>query len=61
MKAVTRLPVELGGAQGSCWPMALPAFGALTGGARIEREPADRVIALAEGRLYEILALRSAA
>jgi DNA ligase-associated metallophosphoesterase len=39
----------------------LPAFGAFTGGARIEREPGDRVIALAEGRLYEIPALRSAA
>jgi uncharacterized protein len=39
----------------------LPAFGAFTGGARIEREPGDRVIALAEGRLYELPALRSAA
>ncbi len=39
----------------------LPAFGAFTGGARIEREPGDRVLALAEGRLYEIPALRSAA
>jgi len=39
----------------------LPAFGAFTGGARIEREPGDRVIALAEDRLYEVPALRSAA
>jgi DNA ligase-associated metallophosphoesterase len=39
----------------------LPAFGAFTGGARFEREPGDRVIALAEGRLYEIPPLRSAA
>lgn len=39
----------------------LPAFGAFTGGARFEREPGDRVVALAEGRLYEIPPLRSAA
>jgi DNA ligase-associated metallophosphoesterase len=39
----------------------LPAFGAFTGGARIEREPGDRVVALAEGCLYEIPALCSAA
>lgn len=39
----------------------LPAFGAFTGGARFEREPGDRVIALAEDRLYEVPALRSAA
>jgi uncharacterized protein len=39
----------------------LPAFGAFTGGARFEREPGDRVVALAEGLLYEIPALRSAA
>ena len=32
----------------------LPAFGAFTGGARIEREPGDRVVALADDRLYEI-------
>jgi DNA ligase-associated metallophosphoesterase len=39
----------------------LPAFGAFTGGARFEREPGDRVVALAENRLYEIPPLRSAA
>jgi uncharacterized protein len=39
----------------------LPAFGAFTGGARIEREPGDRVVAVAEGRLFEIPALRDAA
>lgn len=39
----------------------LPAFGAFTGGARFERERGDRVVALAEGRLYEIPPLRSAA
>lgn len=39
----------------------LPAFGAFTGGARFDREPGDRVVALAEGRLYEIPPLRSAA
>ena len=39
----------------------LPAFGAFTGGARFEREPGDRVVALAESRLYEIPPLRSAA
>jgi DNA ligase-associated metallophosphoesterase len=39
----------------------LPAFGVFTGGASIEREPGDRVVALAEGRLYEIPALRCAA
>ena len=32
----------------------LPAFGAFTGGARIEREPGDRVIALADDQLFEI-------
>jgi len=39
----------------------LPAFGAFTGGARFEREPGDRVVALAESRLYEVPPLRSAA
>lgn len=39
----------------------LPAFGAFTGGARFGREPGDRVVALAESRLYEIPPLRSAA
>lgn len=39
----------------------LPAFGEFTGGARIERAPGDRVIALAEDRLYEVPALQSAA
>jgi DNA ligase-associated metallophosphoesterase len=39
----------------------LPAFGSFTGGARFAREPGDRVIALAEGRLYEVPALRDAA
>lgn len=41
--------------------VVLPAFGEFTGGARIEREPGDRVIALAEDRLYEVPALRSVA
>lgn len=39
----------------------LPAFGSFTGAARIEREDGDRVIAIAEGRLYEVPALRDAA
>jgi DNA ligase-associated metallophosphoesterase len=39
----------------------LPAFGSFTGGARIDREVGDRVIALADGRLYEIPGLASAA
>jgi uncharacterized protein len=39
----------------------LPAFGAFTGGARIEREAGDRVIAIADDRLFEIPALRDAA
>jgi len=39
----------------------LPAFGSFTGGARFDREPGDRVVAMAEGRLYEIPALRDAA
>jgi DNA ligase-associated metallophosphoesterase len=41
--------------------VVLPAFGEFTGGARIVREPGDRVIAVAEDRLYEVPALRSAA
>lgn len=39
----------------------LPAFGSFTGGARFEREAGDRVVAIAEDRLYEIPALRDAA
>jgi len=39
----------------------LPAFGSFTGGARFDREPGDRVVAIAEERLYEIPALRDAA
>ncbi|HET9023909.1 MAG TPA: ligase-associated DNA damage response endonuclease PdeM [Burkholderiaceae bacterium] len=39
----------------------LPAFGSFTGGARFDREPGDRVFAIAEDRLYEIPALRDAA
>lgn len=39
----------------------LPAFGSFTGGARIDREDGDRVIAIGADRLYEIPPLRSAA
>jgi uncharacterized protein len=39
----------------------LPAFGCFTGGARIDREEGDRVVAIAEDRLYEVPALRNAA
>lgn len=39
----------------------LPAFGSFTGGACIARGPGERVIALAEDRLFEIPELRSAA
>ena len=39
----------------------LPAFGSFTGGARFDRAPSDRVVAIAEDRLYEIPALRDAA
>jgi DNA ligase-associated metallophosphoesterase len=39
----------------------LPAFGSFTGGARFGREPGDRVVAIAEDRLYEIPSLRDAA
>jgi DNA ligase-associated metallophosphoesterase len=39
----------------------LPAFGSFTGGAGIARAPGERVIALAEERLYELPPLRSAA
>lgn len=39
----------------------LPAFGSFTGGARFDREPGDRVVAMAEDRLYEVPALRDAA
>jgi len=39
----------------------LPAFGSFTGGARFDRAPGDRVVAIAEDRLYEIPSLRDAA
>ncbi|HQR20523.1 MAG TPA: ligase-associated DNA damage response endonuclease PdeM [Burkholderiaceae bacterium] len=39
----------------------LPAFGSFTGGASIARGPGERVIALAEDRLFEIPQLRGAA
>lgn len=39
----------------------LPAFGSFTGGARFDREPGDRVVAIAEDRLYELPSLRDAA
>jgi len=39
----------------------LPAFGSFTGGARFDRSPGDRVVAIAEDRLYEIPSLRDAA
>lgn len=39
----------------------LPAFGSFTGGARIDREEGDRVVAIAEQRLYEVPPLRNAA
>lgn len=39
----------------------LPAFGSFTGGARIDRAGGDRVIAIADERLYEVPPLRSAA
>jgi len=39
----------------------LPAFGGFTGGARFDRAPGDRVVAIAEDRLYEIPSLRDAA
>jgi len=39
----------------------LPAFGSFTGGASFEREAGDRVVAIAEDRLYEVPALRDAA
>jgi uncharacterized protein len=38
----------------------LPAFGAFTGGARFEREEGDRVVALAEDRLFEVPLRRAA-
>lgn len=41
--------------------LVLPAFGSFTGGATIARAPGERVFALAEGRMYEIPELRSAA
>jgi len=41
--------------------LVLPAFGSFTGGASIARAPGERVFALAEGRMYEIPELRSAA
>ena len=39
----------------------LPSFGSFTGGACIDREAGDRVVAIAEGRLYEVPSLRDAA
>ena len=39
----------------------LPAFGSFTGGARIDREDGDRVVAIGDNRLYVIPPLRSAA
>lgn len=39
----------------------LPAFGSFTGGACIARSPGERVIALADDRLFEVPELRSAA
>lgn len=39
----------------------LPAFGSFTGGARIDREDGDRVVAIGDERLYEVPSLRSAA
>jgi DNA ligase-associated metallophosphoesterase len=39
----------------------LPAFGSFTGGARIDREDGDRVVAIAGDRLYEVPPLRNAA
>ena len=39
----------------------LPAFGSFTGGARFDREAGDRVVAIAEDRLYEVPSLRDAA
>ena len=39
----------------------LPAFGSFTGGARIDREDGDRVVAIGDDRLYAIPPLRSAA
>lgn len=39
----------------------LPAFGGFTGGSRIERECGDRVVAIGDGRLYEVPSPRRAA
>jgi DNA ligase-associated metallophosphoesterase len=39
----------------------LPAFGSFTGGARFDREAGDRVIAIADDKVYEIPSLRDAA
>lgn len=39
----------------------LPAFGSFTGAARIDREDGDRVIAIGDGRLYDVPSLRNAA
>jgi DNA ligase-associated metallophosphoesterase len=41
--------------------LMLPAFGEFTGGAPIEREPGDRVLAVAEERLFEIPGVARAA
>jgi DNA ligase-associated metallophosphoesterase len=39
----------------------LPAFGSFTGAARFAREPGDRVVAIGDGRLYEVPSLADAA
>lgn len=39
----------------------LPAFGSFTGAARIDREAGDRVVAVGDGRLFEVPARRGAA
>jgi len=39
----------------------LPAFGSFTGGARIDREDGDRVVAIGDDRLYEVPPRRRAA
>ena len=41
--------------------VVLPAFGDFTGGASIRRDAGDRVVALAEDRLFEVPELRTAA
>lgn|GEM_PF-3388560 len=41
-------------------PTLLPTFGEFTGGAPIARAAGDRVVAIGDGRLYEIPAPRPA-